>query len=124
MKNTTAILDDMRKITILTGEISSVHEQSLTKWPYIVFDNVKDVEIKYDLSKQAQEDLKGNSVDFYITLPTEMEDTSNIEGFDFRCKTLTLWVADMFWTDIKVSVFINDKLKYKSKEDESGLKQN
>lgn len=125
-KNITAILDDMRKITMLTGEISSVHEQSLKKWPYIVFDDVEDVEIKYDLSKESQKDNKGNVVDFFISLPSE--DISGIQNFDSRCENMVLWVRDMFWQDIEVNIHINGLLEYKNseniKEEKSGLEQN
>jgi hypothetical protein len=106
------ILDDMRKITILTGEISKIHEQSLKKWPYIVFDNLKDVEINYDLTKNRYQDSGANLVEFYLFMPKEFENTALIENFTERCEALKEWVVDMFWSDIETRIYVNGLLKY------------
>lgn len=104
-KNVQNILEDMRKITILTGTISKIHEQSLSKWPYIVFDEIGSLEVDYDLGNKDRNGA--NFVNFYITSSKEEHEDANK-----RCETLTSWVRDMFWKDIDVNVFINEKNIY------------
>ena len=102
--NVKNIIEDMKKITILTREISNIHEQSLKKWPYIVFDNISSVEIKYSLHKDNFEE---SFVNFYLTSP--QEDVDNIKK---RGDTISSWVRHMFWEDINISVFYNEKELY------------
>ena len=115
-QNTQSIIEDMKKITILTGEISNVHEKSLLTWPYVVFDRVKNVEIKYDLSKTAHSDQGYNVVEFFIMM--EEEDKQNIDNFEKRCDTLKEWTESMLWSGIEVWVHINET----SELGENGLK--
>lgn len=110
MKNTKNILEDMKKITILTGEISNVHEKSLLMWPYVVFDHVKNVEIKYDLSKSAHLDTGHNFVEFFVTLSEQ--DKQNIDKFEKRCETIKAWTEDMLWSGIEVKIYMDGFLKY------------
>jgi hypothetical protein len=116
MKNTPNnaknILQDMKKITMLTGEISNIHEKSLLTWPYIVFDNIKNVEIKYDLTKSSKLDLGYNLVEFFIF--TSDDSKQNIDNFEKRCETLKQWTEDMFWSEIKVRVYTDGFLEYSS----------
>ena len=116
MKNTKnnvqAILDDMRRITILTGEISSVHEASLLKWPYIIFDNINDVKINYDLSKVTFQYLGKNLREFHIH--KSQDKLLSQEELDKRSNILKTWAEDMFWPNIEIKVYINEELKFKS----------
>lgn len=121
-KNAQNILEDMKKLTILTGEISNVHEKSLTTWPYVIFDDVKDVEIKYDLSKSTYLDLGYNFIDFFITLPKNGK--QNIDNLEKRCETLKEWTEVMLWSGIKVRVHLNELAEDTTKTGENGLKQN
>lgn len=111
-KNAQNILEDMRKITILTGEISSIHEKSLSTWPYIVLDNVQNVEIKYDLSKATYENVGYNLIDFFVTLSDQ--DVSDLEK---RCETLKKWTQEMLWSEIEINVHINNTLVYSTDSD-------
>jgi hypothetical protein len=104
-EQTQAILDDMRRITMLTGEISNVHEASLKKWPYIVFENVQSVSISYDLTKQTAIDNGYNHVAYniFINNPEDLV-------LESRSKILTEWIRDLFWNEIEVKVTINKKV--------------
>lgn len=108
MDNTREIIEDMKNITMLTGEISSVHLVNLKKWPHIVFNNITGLEIKYDLTKDRTKETGEGFVEFYVEIENE-----EIEDFDKRCSFLAMWVRDMFWSEIRVSVFFNGKEKYK-----------
>ncbi len=100
MNNTKEILDDMRKITMLTGEISSVHEESLKNWPYITFDNVKEVKINYDLTKEYTQTNGEGFVEFDVKAEEK-------EYPALAYESLVAWVRDIFWKEIKVVVLLN-----------------
>lgn len=113
------IIDDMRNITMLTGEISSLHIQNLQQWSFVAFDGVESVEIDYDLSKDTTQSAGEGFVYFNI----DVEETAENDKLEERCKTLTSWVRDMFWPEIKVSVSFNGVSQYSNstKEEENGL---
>lgn len=110
MIDTKGILQDLKNITMLTGEISTVHEQSFKRWPYIAFEGVGDVEIKYDLSKDYIKEVGEGYVEFYLTVSP---DESKQKMIDTRGEAIAGWVRDSLWNDIKVSVFFNNALVYK-----------
>ena len=113
--NEKEILDDLRNLTMLTGELASVHEESLRKWPYVLFNGVKSVEIKYDLTKLYTQEVGEGYVAYYINIEKPGEPKS-------ECDILTSWVRDMFWKEIEVSVHINDEKYYvNSSKDNNGL---
>jgi hypothetical protein len=120
MNKTKEILDDMRRITMLTGEISSVHEESLKKWPLIAFDEVAGVEIKYDLTKEYTKEVGEGYVIFEIDMPEEK--IPKDEDFHTRCEMISQWVRDMFWDEIKVEITTKIKGYTNSHKGNNGLK--
>lgn len=115
------IVEDMRKLTMLTGQLSSIHEETLYTWPLVLFDNIQNIEIKYDLTKEYTQEVGEGYIRYIIDMPDKDID---IEDFEKRCDILTGWVRDMFWKDIKVEVK-TENMEYKdsSKEKKDGLKQ-
>lgn len=122
------IVEDMRKLTMLTGQLSSIHEESLYAWPLVLFDGIQNIEIKYDLTKDYTQEVGEG----YMTYNLEISDDEILEEKDFhkRCEILTAWVRDMFWNNIKVEVvaktqkYTNSSLKAgKAREPLNGLKQ-
>ena len=107
---TKEIIDDMRKITMLTGEISSVHVQNLKTWPFVVFDDIVSVEIDYDLTK-ANTLETGEGVVIFNTMSKEMEkeDLLGQINFEKRCNMLASYVRNMFWKEIKIEVLFNSE---------------
>jgi len=108
MNNTEAILEDMRKITILTGQISTIHEKNLKTWVFVAFDGVENLEIKYDLSKDYQKETGEGYVNFYLKL----EENANIDNLKERCDKITSWVREMFWNNISTTFFIDGERSY------------
>jgi len=115
MNNTQQMMEDMKKITMLTGEISSIHELNLKNWIFVAFDGVQELEIKYDLTKDRTKETGEGFVEFYLKVKTDTENNMLKQ----RCETLTGWVRNMFWKEIKIKVYINDVCQYtnSSKED-------
>jgi len=109
MNNTKAILEDMRKITMLTGDISTIHQQSMTKWPYLAFEGVDEVEVRYDLTKDYTLETGEGYVHFHLTVQPEYLEPDLLEK---RCESIVLWVRDMFWSEIRVKIFFNEVLKH------------
>ena len=98
------MLEDFRKITMLTGEISSVHVASLKQWPYVAFNGVQSVEVEYDLTKETVTAMGEGSVVFKLTVDPAAD---NEKMFAEICAVMTGWVRDMFWPEIKVSIYFN-----------------
>jgi len=116
MNNTKDILEDMRKITMLTGELSSIHELNLKKWPYVAFEGVEKSEVDYDLSKDYTKEVGEGYVHFYLTIYPEHEDQKLLKE---RCDQVTQWVRNMFWEEINVTVFFNKVKQYSNSSLES-----
>lgn len=116
------IVEDMRKLTMLTGQLSSVHEETLYTWPLILFDNIENIEIKYDLTKEYTQEAGEGYVIYKLDILPE-----NIPGDDLfyrRCEMLADWVRNMLWNDIKVEIETKTKgYSNSSKDKEHGLKQ-
>lgn len=96
------IIEDMRKLTMLTGQLSVVHEETLYTWPLILFDNVQNVEIKYDISKDYTQEVGEGYVIYNIDVSDDTKYTE--EEFTKKSEILTGWVRDMLWNNIKVEV--------------------
>ncbi len=94
----------MKKITMLTGEISSIHELNLRNWVFVAFDGVESVEINYDLTKDRTKDLGEGFVDFNLTVDPAHTVPKLLKE---RCETLAGWVRSMFWHEIRVKVNFN-----------------
>jgi len=108
MSDVEKTIEDLNKIAMLTGEISSLHEKSLKTYPYIVFNGVKDFSIKYDISK----DYTKENGEGYFTFDIEIEKEQDL--LDKRCENLTEWVRNLFWREIKIEIYLNGKLEYKN----------
>jgi hypothetical protein len=99
------ILDDMRRITMLTGEISNVHEMSLKQWPYVLFEGVQHVSVSYDLTKQTALENGANHMSYTIYAPV-VDEVQTKE----RSKILASWVRDMFWKEIDITVTVDGQI--------------
>jgi hypothetical protein len=116
------IVEDMRKLTMLTGQLSSVHEETLYTWPLILFDNIENIEIKYDLTKEYTQEAGEGYVIYKLEIPPENV-PKEIE-FVRLCKILTSWVRNMLWDDIKVDISTSIRgYTDSSKDKKDGLKQ-
>lgn len=118
------IVKDMAKLVLVSGKISETHEKNMKMYPFIYFDGVKEVKIDYDLSHRADamldnknnltvnSPIRNNVVTYYLSLN---EGTSN-DKLDKRFAALEASIRTLFWKDVIVEVFINEKIVYKSKK--------
>lgn len=115
MSDTSEILKEMAKLTILSNKISSMQEKNLKNFPFIAFDGVKSVKIDYDLSRSEDKDesvSSGSYVTYYLIVNSALKN----EYMSTRCKAVEYWVRNLFWKDVTVQININDKLIHKSGE--------
>ena len=116
------IVEDMRKLTMLTGQLSSIHEETLYTWPLILFDNVQNVEIKYDLTKDYTQEVGEGYVIYSVDISEDTKYTE--EEFAKKGEIVTGWVRDMLWNNIKVEVSTKTMgYTNSSKDKDNGLKQ-
>lgn len=116
------IVEDMRRLTMLTGQLSSVHEETLYTWPLILFDNIENIEIKYDLTKEYTQEAGEGYVIYKLDILPENIPSDDL--FYRRCEMLADWVRNMLWNDIKVEIETKTKgYSNSSKDKENGLKQ-
>lgn len=112
------ILDELKKLVILSHRISEIHEYNLTRYPYIVFNGIKNVKIDYDFSRvktdQDEPELSNSYVLFYL----EIEENTQNDFMDKRCSALESYVKTLFWSTTTVEVYQNDKIIFKSKKHE------
>lgn len=118
---TTELLSEMARLTTLSGRISDVQIRNLKMFPLVFFEQVQEVRVAYDLGHKSDvlEDTAGNLV---INAPTRNNyvayylilDESKNEDLDKRYLALEKSVRTLFWTDLSVEVYFNEKIKYKS----------
>lgn len=94
------IVDQHRKMVVMTGNISDFQIQNLKSWPYLVFgDALEKVEIDYKFVKGNEEtgDMFAGEVNFDFTFNKEPKYPGHATGL------LTHWTKYLFWEDTKVT---------------------
>ena len=122
--NAANIVKDMAKLVLVAGKISDVHVKNLQMYPLIYFDGVKEAKIDYDLSHKADAlvdkdnnltinaPYRHNVVTYYLTLfPGAKND-----NLDKRFAALEASIRTLFWKDVILEVFMDEKIVYKSKK--------
>lgn len=116
--NVEAKLREMAKLTILSNRLSEVHEKNLKMYPLVFFNNVRKVTIGYDFSQleikmDDKEQPKRNAglVEFCLDLSLDGND-----NLDKRFSALEMATRNLFWPTTKVKVYLNNELKFESKD--------
>lgn len=107
---------EMAKLTILSNRINDVQEKNLKMFPLICFEGIQSVRIDYDFSRarpaENEPDISASIVSYYLNIPQ----SPKMEDLEKRFEALEKCVRNIFWQDVKVEVYINDKIVYKSKK--------
>lgn len=125
-QQTRKMVDEMAQLAILSGKISDAHQKSLKTYPFIFFDGVKTATIDYDLSSDSmidtEEDKKKVTVKYNMkgVKTGHMRVSYYLEFYDGfindhqekRFTAIENAVRTLFWKDVKVEVFFNNKLAY------------
>jgi hypothetical protein len=102
MSNEKGILDDLKKMVLITGRLSDVHEKTLKTAPFIFFDHLEKVEISHDIETNSSGSLPGSSrVMFTLSFKDGYETDLQKE----RTQALINTVHTILWPEVKVSIF-------------------
>ena len=116
----------MAKMVVLSGRISDVHEKNMKAYPFIFFDGIKGMKIEYDLTNKSDIDesskqkivvkapIRNHFVAYYLDIDNQVQN----QNMDRRCTTLESAIRSLFWKDVILKIYINDKLIYESKKNE------
>lgn len=98
------IVEDHKKMLIMTGNLSDFQLENLKKWPFIVFDKeLAQCSIDYDFTKMVddREELAAGAItynfDFKKNAKLDREETKK------KLEMLSLWTRFLFWKDTKVN---------------------
>lgn len=132
-------LRDMARLSLLSNRISAVQEKNLRAFPMVFFDGVSTGTIDYDFSHAALVDTeedksklkeqdpslalkykfnKVNTKHFRVSYHLKVDDSANGTHMDKRFDALERAVRTLFYSDVKVEVFFNDKKVFESKFNE------
>jgi hypothetical protein len=108
-KDESSIIEDHKKMVIMTGSLSDFQLQNLKTWPFLLFDQLETAAITYDFTKLIgeQEELSPGTVqfDFKFKEGTKLERDHTKK----QLETLSLWVRFMFWKETKVKFLKSGK---------------
>lgn len=107
-------LKEMAQLSIFANRISEVQEKNLKNYPFVFFNEVKAARINYDFGHAVDEknkEVHHNSSIFYYLIIDEEANKSFLEK---RFLALEVAVRNLFWKDVKLEVYFNDKKVYES----------
>jgi hypothetical protein len=108
-------LQQEAQLTIFSNRISEKQEKNLKLWPFCFFESVSTVNIEYDLGHGIDEDTKQINHKSTITYYLVLDEEANKHALDKRFAALGTSVRALFWKDIIVKVYFNDKLVFENK---------
>lgn len=115
-------LKEMAKLTVLANRMNEIQEKNLKAYPFIFFNDVKEVKIDFNLSKVDDNGLM-NHDDHHISYHLELNEESNKDHSEKRFKAIEQAVRALFWNDLKVRVFFNGKPVFESKNEQRTSKK-
>jgi hypothetical protein len=108
-------VQDMAKLTVLSRRISAVQEKNMKLYPFIFFKDLKEARVEYDLDRVKtvgdEPEHNNSTVTYFLTL-----DEATNDRMDFRFKSLETAIKVLFWSDVVVEIYINDRIMFKSKK--------
>ena len=119
--STPELLSEMARLTAMSNRISEVQARNLQMFPLVFFNNVSECKIDYDLSHKSDvlEDMDGKLIinaptrNNYVAYYLVLDEASN-QDLDKRFIALEKSVRTLFWNDVAVEIFFNDRIVYKS----------
>jgi len=115
---TSAIVNDMRKMTLATGRVSSVQLNNLKAWGRLLFKNYEKINVEYSLDpNQYEEDENTGNMrlvpkenrEFFVRYEIFKKEGSGDVYVAEESKVmddLRSWVKYLFWDEVRVEVVI------------------
>ncbi len=109
-KKESDVIEEHKKMVIMTGMISDFQLENLKTWPFILFsDDLDQVKLSYDFTKTVSndEELSAGKVtyDFYFKKGSKLDRADTKK----QLETLSLWTRFMFWKETEVTCLRNGK---------------
>lgn len=120
---------DHAKLSLLTDRVSEIQVKNLKMWPFVFFEAVSKATIDFDLSNDMAVDIKEDRVNmepkyllnentaknlrvsYHLTLDERLNG-----HLDKRFKAIEDSVRTVFWKQVKVEVYFNEKKVFESKD--------
>lgn len=94
------VVEEHKKMLILSGNLSEFQLKNLKTWPFVVFDNIDNAMVDYNFGDTGRIEEAGE-----VTYTIMRKDCSKQEdNFETKKETIINWVKFMFWKDTKVMV--------------------
>lgn len=102
MQITPEILSDLRKLVLITGNLSEVHINTLKTAPFIFFDKVKEVQISHNIKAEDSSGMPGlgSQVGFVIFF----EEDYSPDLLKERTLALKNTVHTILWPEVSVTI--------------------
>ena len=113
---THAKLREMANLAIFSNKITEFHEKNMKMYPLVYFNGVSSVKIDYDLSHTKTVGDVPVSSQSMVSYYLEIDETQDNSHLDNRFIALEKSVRTLFWKDVVVEVFFNNRIVYKSKK--------
>lgn len=119
-------IQEMAKLTMLTDRISEIQIKNLKMYPFVYFEGISSVTIKYDLSNKLSVDSaeKQDTINYSVdsTETNHLKVSYNLvlderlnDNLSKRFQALEESVRTLFWKQVSTEIFFNDKKVYESK---------
>lgn len=97
------LINEHRAAVALTGNVSDFQLKNMKTWPFILFDNIKQVKIDYNFYKENGSDsLHAGKVTYNIEF--DKDPAIPKEEVKKKLEHLSLWTKYLFWKDTEVEV--------------------
>lgn len=104
-KEEQTIVDEHRKMVMMTGNLSDFQLENLKKWPFLLFDGLEKVKVDYDFTKliAEQEELSPGMVTYNLHMNSNAPSlTEEVKGK--KIEILTNWTKFLFWKETSVRI--------------------
>lgn len=110
---TAKMLQEMAQLTVLSGRISDLQAHNMKLFPMVYFEGVQEVKVDYDLapakSMSDEPTFSNSTISYHLVL-----DESKNTDLEKRFMALESSVRCLFWSDVRIEIYFNNKIVYKS----------
>jgi len=101
-KEESTIIEDHKKMVMMTGNLSDFQLNNLKTWPFLLFDSLESAEITYDFTKLVAESEELSPGTMQYNFKFKKDTKLDRERTKKQLETLSLWVKFMFWKETEV----------------------
>jgi len=109
---------EMSRLAVLSNKISDVQLLNLKNYPFIAFDGIKEAKLEYDLSYEKTDKDEPVTHNPLVSYRLVLDESRNQEALGLRLEAIEKWVRNLFWKDVLVKIYFNDKIVFESKKNE------